>query len=229
MSKKEKNRIYLDSLPKTNVFKVPEGYFVSLPSEIDKKIVENNSVLKTNIFKTPEGYFDTLSEKVAAKLPSNETIHSVPEGYFDSLPDKIQEKINREKLFDETPIIQLIPVVRYSIAAGFIGILMLSSVFLYNLFTSNGTGIAKKETIETPLSANTLIAALSKEDIKKYLESEGNVDVHQLMEFSSPVKKEKIRKEFEKTILNVKLKEKEKKEIELELNDIDLTELYPEI
>lgn len=235
MNRKEQNKIKLDSLPKTNVFRVPEGYFLSLVSEIEAKIIETNSVLKTSIHRVPEGYFDKLQEGIISKLPMAKEIplvgnvHSVPEGYFDSLPYKIQERINQKRRSAETQVIQLIPAVRYSIAAGLIAAILVSSIALRDNFFSRGTGIAKKKQTENPFVATILIASLSKAEIQEYLESEGNIDINQLMKYSSPVKKEKIKKEFEKDLLNIKLEEKEKRDLEMELDDIDLTELYPEI
>ncbi len=236
MKKQRQNRITLESIPKTNVFKLPEGYFMSLPKDIENKIPESNASLKANIYKVPDNYFDTLPDKIssrlphAIKLPESGAVYTTPDGYFEDLPSKIQEKINQNKKSVETPVISLIPAVRYAVAAGLIAAVLMCSVFLYKRFSSEETVIVKKEEKKEELVvANTLIASLSKKDIKQYLEDQGEIDVNQLIKYSSSDKKKKIKKELEKSILDIKLEEKEKKAIEMELDDIDVMDLYPEI
>ncbi|HWZ22174.1 MAG TPA: hypothetical protein VNW06_05940 [Cytophagaceae bacterium] len=273
MKKGEEKKVQLDQILKTNVFKIPEGYFTSLSVKVEARLITANAVTKANVFKVPEGYFELLPQKITSrlfyakglmlselkKLPfitppeyfntlseaiqkegsykkelemekSSETIHAVPNGYFDKLPNIIQERISRKMQTADTPVF-LRPVVQYSIAASLLAAVFLSLVVLYNSTRiAKETGIAKLKQSEESFMATKLIANLSKEEIKKYLEHQENIDVQQLMEYSSKEKKQKIQKEFAKAHLHhIKLDDKEKKVLETELENMDLTEFNPEI
>lgn len=57
-----------------NDFKVPEGYFESLTSQIlDKATQEDTALPKNDGFKVPEGYMDTFSEKIRQRLETEAT------------------------------------------------------------------------------------------------------------------------------------------------------------
>src|SRR5690606_2786055 len=57
-----------------NDFKVPEGYFDSLPLRILDKVAAENSVFQDNDgFIIPEGYMDTFSEKVLQRLETGKS------------------------------------------------------------------------------------------------------------------------------------------------------------
>ncbi len=273
MKKGEENKVLVDQTLKTNVFRVPEGYFISLSANVESRLIPSKAYSKSNVFKVPEGYFELLSQKIKSRLSPakslelselkelpfitppdyfstlsavvqekssdkkkweietpSQTIHAIPNSYFDKLPNKIQERIGRKKQVADAPVF-LHPVVQYSIAASLVAAVFVSLVVLYNSKRiEKEAGIAKKEPSEEPFMAATLIASLSKEEIKKYLEHQDNIDVHQLMEYSSKEKKEKIHKEFAKAHLHhIKLDNKEKKALEIELENMDLTEFNPEI
>jgi hypothetical protein len=273
MKKGEENKVQLDQHLKTNVFKLPEGYFMSLSVKLEARLITENAVAKANIFKVPEGYFELLPQKITSRLSdakglmlselkelpfiappeyfnslseviqkehrykeewemgkSSETIHAVPNGYFDKLPNIIQERISRKIQAADAPVF-LRPVVQYSIAASIVAAVFVSLVLLYNSTRIvKDADIAKGEQSKESFMATKLIANLSKEEIKTYLEHQGNIDVQQLMEYSSKEKKEKIQKEFAKAHLHhIKLDNKEKKALETELENMDLTEFNPEI
>ncbi|MCK0135218.1 hypothetical protein [Arenibacter sp. S6351L] len=59
----------MDKLNKNNSFKVPDGYFDTLSSDIFKKIAKEDISMPPNEgFKIPEGYFDTLNAKLLGQL-----------------------------------------------------------------------------------------------------------------------------------------------------------------
>ena len=64
----EKQEFNLDSIPKKNIFQVPENYFEDLSAKIEQRtqsVVEN--LPKENIFKVPENYFEDLESKILAR------------------------------------------------------------------------------------------------------------------------------------------------------------------
>ena len=69
----KKQEFNLDSIPKKNIFQVPENYFEDLSAKIEQRtqsVVEN--LPKENIFKVPENYFEDLESKILART-SEET------------------------------------------------------------------------------------------------------------------------------------------------------------
>jgi hypothetical protein len=59
----------MDKLNKNNNFKVPDGYFDALSSDIMKKIAKEDTSMPLNEgFKVPEGYFETLNTKILGQL-----------------------------------------------------------------------------------------------------------------------------------------------------------------
>jgi len=59
----EKKNIYLESLERINVFKVPENYFQAL--ELNTSIERFG---KINIYKVPKGYFEILNNKILLNI-----------------------------------------------------------------------------------------------------------------------------------------------------------------
>ena len=86
------------SLPREQVWQVPEGYFELLPQIIHNRIYQLNH----NI---PEGYFDQLPEKLLHKLrEQNSNLQLIPEHrqhpefelpnhYFEQFPDRLMQQL----------------------------------------------------------------------------------------------------------------------------------------
>lgn len=112
----------LAAIPRNNVFKVPEGYFESLPAILllqtgDAGNMGNNTV--------PEGYFDNLADNIMARIRQenasekekvstilagigNKNIFTVPAGYFNTLANNIMSRISDEnvsEVVEETRLI----------------------------------------------------------------------------------------------------------------------------
>ncbi|GAB3514360.1 hypothetical protein [Emticicia fontis] len=62
----EKQEIRLETLPKVNVFKVPEGYFESV-EDIIRAQVRVESIERKNIFEVPANYFDELPARILSQ------------------------------------------------------------------------------------------------------------------------------------------------------------------
>jgi hypothetical protein len=71
----------LAEIEKTNVFSVPEGYFLTFDKQILERIKAHNPLIG--------------GEKISPFMPASELLSEVPEGYFDSLPGIILRKIKR--------------------------------------------------------------------------------------------------------------------------------------
>ena len=116
LMKKLNTTINLDSLPKENIFRVPNHYFDELEQSILlQKEQPNlgeltseclNNVSKTSVFNVPNGYFEQLASSIQNRideiqhLPISKTTKTasfeVPDGYFEALPSKIQARIQQE-------------------------------------------------------------------------------------------------------------------------------------
>lgn len=104
----EGNSTLLDSLPKLNCFRVPDGYFDRMHQAIALKVQLEGlpfedaleGLKKAQPYALPDNYFDSLANKIAAKtqpmeLPQ-ETGFAVPEGYFQILYLKVVDKVAQE-------------------------------------------------------------------------------------------------------------------------------------
>ena len=116
-----KEIIKIAELPKVNIFKVPEGYFDTLPMSIQEKITLSEEPLvnfgtKQN-FTVPDNYFDTLSSRIMTRIASLEkqevrlenlpkvNVFNVPQGYFENAVEIISaqvriEGIERKNIFE---------------------------------------------------------------------------------------------------------------------------------
>ncbi|MDX2303259.1 MAG: hypothetical protein NW226_10685 [Microscillaceae bacterium] len=103
-----KNKIHIADINKERIFRVPEGYFQTLPILIQQKINEyviglEKSISHQQVFLIPESYFEKLPEEIQHKIAALNTkaldseskanIFSTPENYFEELSQKIQAKI----------------------------------------------------------------------------------------------------------------------------------------
>lgn len=99
----------LAAIPRLNVFKVPEGYFETLPALL--LLQASGSGKNEPIQSVPEGYFDNLASGIMARIREeapaeahspvlagigNENIFSVPQGYFEGLAENIMSRIHME-------------------------------------------------------------------------------------------------------------------------------------
>jgi hypothetical protein len=102
------NSALLDSLPKLNCFRVPDGYFDRLHQAIALKVQMEglpfddalNQLKQAQPFALPDNYFDSLADKIAAKtqpfeLPEKDG-YAVPQGYFETLYVKVADRVAEE-------------------------------------------------------------------------------------------------------------------------------------
>lgn len=102
------NSTLLDSLPKLNCFRVPDGYFNRLHQAIALKVqMEDlpfddalNQLKQAQPFTLPDNYFDSLAYKIATKtqpfeLPEKDG-YAVPQGYFETLYVKVADRVAEE-------------------------------------------------------------------------------------------------------------------------------------
>lgn len=107
MSKKEQHSRLLDQPAlKENIFQVPEGYFDSLETKIEGRILAEegelaqNRRLKKTAFVTPDGYFGALEKKLLEAVDEQpgsletdvhlrENVFTVPEGFFEKQHERI--------------------------------------------------------------------------------------------------------------------------------------------
>ena len=102
------NSTLLDSLPKLNCFRVPDGYFDRLHQAIALKVpMESlpfddalNQLKQAQPFALPDNYFDSLADKIAAKtqpfdLPEKDG-YALPQGYFETLYVKVADRVAEE-------------------------------------------------------------------------------------------------------------------------------------
>ncbi|PLK45098.1 hypothetical protein [Emticicia sp. TH156] len=118
-----KNSIKIADIPKTNVFKVPEGYFNALPGVIWHRVsIEEEeepavSFAKGHQMTVPANYFDTLSSRIMGRITHLETqaiqlenlpkvnIFKVPDGYFENAAGTIPadarlQSIEKKNIFE---------------------------------------------------------------------------------------------------------------------------------
>lgn len=106
----------LASVPRVNVFNVPDGYFETLPALVLLK--SSNGVsgdIKTAA--VPEGYFDSLASNIMARIKGesvtaddeteasvvlagigNKNVFSVPQGYFDEFSSTVISRLHTENI-----------------------------------------------------------------------------------------------------------------------------------
>jgi hypothetical protein len=102
------NGTLLDSLPKLNCFKVPDGYFTRLHQAVELRVQLDNvsfeealsKLKKAQPYALPANYFDSLANKIEEKtkpvnFPTTEGF-TVPQGYFETLYLKIVDRVAQE-------------------------------------------------------------------------------------------------------------------------------------
>jgi hypothetical protein len=106
----------LASIPRVNVFKVPDGYFETLPALLLLQTGNKESAdIKSG--SVPEGYFDSLAASIMARIKGesvapfteteesvvlagigNKNVFTVPQGYFDGLATAVFSRVNTESI-----------------------------------------------------------------------------------------------------------------------------------
>lgn len=106
----------LASVPRVNVFNVPDGYFETLPALV---LLKSSNGVSRDIKSAhvPEGYFDSLSSNIMARIKGenvtadgeteasvvlagigNKNVFSVPQGYFDEFSSTVISRLHTENI-----------------------------------------------------------------------------------------------------------------------------------
>lgn len=209
----------LDKLSKGNVFEVPSHYFDSLAKRIEERMLAGNTEFRKNIFEVPDHYFEQLEEKISASAYNKKTVFEVPDDYFEALENNLNRRIRpKGKVVEFEPFFS--KNIQYGIAASIALLCVLGSIFYFQ--TRQNNLLVSKPMVE--LNTAAIIAKLDKNDAIKHLEYE-EIELEDLIAFSTEDEKIKIKKDFEKELLTVK----DKPTIESILEDIDLSALETEI
>lgn len=178
----------LAALPRTQVFRVPEGYFDQFPANILLTInpLHNNKV--------PDGYFDQLPAAIMNRIKasglhnadqensailegiSRRNVFSVPDGYFEALPGQVMSRLPKP-----APVVRMasrVSVFHYAVAAVLTGLVGLS---LFNLFSQKDSEtmayspviVAEAREILQTNSYDKVLNSISDEEITGYLQASG--------------------------------------------------------
>jgi hypothetical protein len=164
----------LSEIEKTNVFSIPENYFLDLDRQILKRIKaasapegeKEQSASVPHFSDVPEGYFNSLPDTILRRIKSieaenaaeelrqlspmlysvqNENVFSVPKGYFENLPDTIINAVKPQAKI--VTIKKRSTVWEYAAAAMLAGVMAVSALWI-------GTN-SSKQNVETT-AANTI-------------------------------------------------------------------------
>jgi hypothetical protein len=196
---------FLANLDKTNVLRVDDDYFEALAKRIIINVLLDQNK-KHELQHIPEGYFDGLSDKILSKIRNAETakeeinnispvlsslkdksVFTVPENYFKDLNNNVLIKINDKK----AKVISINTGKnwwRYTAAALVVGVIMISSLLLFNKKTINDNDnkfstasanmpdyIKLSFQYKTHEQLENGISSLSDADIVNFLQQHGNV------------------------------------------------------
>lgn len=191
----------LANIPRVNVFRVPDNYFLSLADKMTVAVFlhfsgKNKKNVTVEPSSVPLGYFDSLSNNILTKIkaeakdgeeeedvfseksflfPSlkNINVFKVPEGYFKNLPMQVMEKIK------QPASAKIIPITKnwwkYAAAAVVAGIITISTIQLFNYSIDNQNSIGASLQYKTPQQLDKGIASLSDDEIVNYLQKHGNI------------------------------------------------------
>jgi len=154
-----------------NLFKVPQGYFKTLPDTMLQKIGE-----------------ETAAEEIAHLSPllsgvQQKNVFTVPEGYFDSFFDDIQSELK-----PQAKVISLgkrrNTFMKYAVAAAITGVMALT-IFKFTGNTGSKNLVMPDYAAQglkiKPANVDAELASLSNDDIANYLETNGeNIDAKTL-------------------------------------------------
>lgn len=166
---------FLGSLPKTNPYIVPAGYFSEIADKVLQLAIAIDPVTPAVPYSVPEGYFEGLAEKITAKAVLQQAEHKEP-----------------------APVIRLPrrrPAVwKYLAAAVTCGIIISTALYYHNRhqnfdyqlakvsdqaieqYLQNNTGVFDNELLYSNVNTDStgvvnISNELSSEDIREYLES----------------------------------------------------------
>lgn len=186
----------LAEIPRINVFKVPEGYFETLPALLLLQISDTDAIKNASV---PEGYFDNLASNIMARIKSesisevaaetngiselvagigNKNVFTVPAGYFENLSTNITTQ-----LVQPAKVVRMNTrraVVRYAAAAVVTGFLAVSAFFIFHKTDKGGelavNDAAVMDSAISIIKTNSFdkeLASLNDADIVNFLESKG--------------------------------------------------------
>ncbi len=217
---------------------IPKDYFENLHEKINRRIDELGGFqslgAKESPFRVPEGYFESLETQLTHKIVPAKTdvfnTNALPEDYFDTLTERIHERIEGREA-PETKVVSLYPeIVRYAVAASVVIFLSIAFYFYQQKLGQEQSDVAQVQVPQPSMDlAKNMIASLSKSDVTQYLEQQDDMEHHELLEYTSVKKKDKIRAAFEKEILPLKIRKQERQDLELELDNMDISDLESDI
>lgn len=188
------------AIEKVNVFRVPDGYFGHLSTDIMTGIEIENGInskisLNTSFSEAPAGYFESFADNVLSKIRSlttedataelrtlspmlysvqNENVFEVPKGYFEGLSDDVLDKVKSKHQKVIVMGRRTRTFFKYAAAAAFTGIMALG------VFKFTGTSNKAAELpdyVKIGLNIKDIdqeLAKISEIEIVNYLESNGN-------------------------------------------------------
>lgn len=188
------------AIEKINVFKVPDGYFEHLSTDIMTGIETENGTAgqifsNYSFSEAPEGYFESFADHVLSKIRSlttedataelralspmlysvqNENVFEVPKEYFEKLSDNVLDKVRPKHQKVIVMRKRSLTFFKYAVAAAFTGVMALG-VFK---FTSTSKGTAElPDYVKVGLNIKDVdqaLAKISEADIVNYLEANGS-------------------------------------------------------
>jgi hypothetical protein len=183
----------LAKIPRKNIQSVPFGYFDNLEGKISLYSLLNQQERKYSFVKEkagiPSGYFENLPETILSKVRDEESgenftllsslknnnVFQVPEGYFENLSDMILSSVQPAK---KAKVISMTgrKWMKYAVAALIAGVMLLSSLYLFNLSGQNNSPyLAAARQYQTSAQIEAGIASLKDDEIVVYLETHGNI------------------------------------------------------
>lgn len=232
LSEKAKNAIDVENLvfgTKSNVWAVPENYWLTLNEDILNKInsiaadeIDLARISKVGAFTTPENYFEPLADLILDKvkytsLPSRaQASFTTPNNYFENLESQLFTKIKEDTAKAPKKII-FVQWRRIAVAAVLTGVIFSAIWFLRN----NNTPIGVSAVAPT---------AMNEQQVQEYVQEQATeADIQNMVEASE---QENIQEEdLQKLLSQPKEQKTENKKAEVEeyiSNEIDesaLTEL----
>ena len=152
----------VSDLGKKNVYRVPEGYFETLPEQILEKVYKNAS---------PRYNSNSAGEEIMTISPllaglKNKQAFSVPDGYFEQLAGAVSAEVTNKP----APLFNIGPVnkkwIRYAAAAIITGTIGISAF----LFTNRHSSVSEETVAQnTPPAAGSGLKDISDAVLSDYL------------------------------------------------------------
>lgn len=199
--------IFIQTLPVTNPYLIPENYFVNLPGLIIEKIQLNEELNVGGINKktglsVPDGYFESLAGNILNKIKNNSVnevqkeledlspllgsisrtnVYSVPDNYFSELKPSVEKSEEQEE--ESAKVISIATHTRKWInyaAAACIGTVLFGGGYLFfNKKTNQPQNLSNNYAAAfSNMDIQKEISALSDDVITKYLNDNNNMAVY---------------------------------------------------